>query len=376
MSETLALLEELIRLPSVTPNDAGCQTILSQRLQTAGCQVIHLNQHGVHNFWAWHGANSEPTVVFAGHSDVVPPGAEGEWHSPPFIPSRRDGYLYGRGAADMKSGLAAMTVATERFIRQHPKHPGRIGFIVTSDEEGEAIHGTQAVVHYLQQQHIPLHYCIVGEATSNEQLGDAIKIGRRGSLYGDLTVWGKQGHIAYPHLADNPIHRSFSALQTLTRMEWDRGNEYFTPTSFQIYEIHASSGASNMIPHALQVRFNFRYAPIHTPEQLQKTCEHILEEHGLRYDVKWCDSSQPFFSGEKKLARVCQQAIQEICQITTKSNTYGGTSDGRFIAATGCEVIELGPVNHSAHQIDEHINMDDLERLTQLYYRILEHLLV
>lgn len=371
MSETLMLLKELISKPSLTPNDKGCQDILINRLAAANFQIKKLTLNGVANFWARHGTQ-QPTIIFAGHTDVVPPGPEDQWESPPFSPTERNGYLFGRGAADMKSGLSAMVVAAENFVKENPAHKGTIGFIVTSDEEGHAIDGTKQVVNYLQQQNVTLNYCIIGEASSHKRLGDAIKIGRRGSMHGELTILGKQGHIAYPHLADNPIHGSLQALNTLAATKWDNGNDYFPPTSFQFYRVKADSGADNVIPNVLQVHFNFRYAPIHTAEQLQQKCQHILDQHKLNYEINWRVSAQPFFSGNGKLATVCSKAIQSICNIKTQPNTYGGTSDGRFIAPTGCEVIELGPVNDSIHKVNEHIKIDDINKLTQIYQRVLE----
>lgn len=371
MTTTLNLLKELISIPSITPDDKGCQTILINRLKAVGFQVHPMTIDGVTNFWAWHGSK-QPTLVFAGHTDVVPPGPEDQWQSPPFSPTERDGYLYGRGAADMKSGLSAMVVAAENFVRENPDHKGTIGFIVTSDEEGPAINGTVKVVEYLEAQNIPLTYCVVGEASSNKQLGDAIKIGRRGSMHGQLLVHGKQGHIAYPNLADNPMHRSFQALHELTKIEWDKGNEHFTPTSFQFNYIHSDGGAANVIPGRLKAHFNFRYAPIHTAEQLQERCHQLLDQHGIKYDLEWDVSNRPFFSGNGLLAQTTAQAIQDVCRIQTEPNTYGGTSDGRFIAATGCEVIELGPVNDSVHKVNENIRIKDIEKLTCIYQRLIE----
>lgn len=371
MNETLTLLKKLIACRSITPHDAGCQDILISRLQSAGFHIERLPFENVENFWAWHG-DSQPTLIFAGHTDVVPPGDESQWTASPFEPVEKDGYLYGRGSVDMKSGLSAMAIAAINFVQQNPDHPGTIGFIVTSDEEGPALHGTQRVVSELQKKGFSFHYCIVGEATSNHQLGDAIKIGRRGSLYGDLTIIGKQGHIAYPHLAENPIHRAFQAFDALAQMEWDQGNQHFTPTSFQFYRIHSDGGASNVIPQQLKAYFNFRYAPVHSTEQLQQKCEGILKKYGLNYELKWDASSLPYYSGYGKLAQICSQVIEEMCDIKTEPNTYGGTSDGRFIAQTGCEVVEFGPVNTTAHHINENIRVDDLKKLTQIYERILE----
>ncbi|WP_423063737.1 succinyl-diaminopimelate desuccinylase [Candidiatus Paracoxiella cheracis] len=371
MSKTLALLKELMSKHSLTPDDAGCQDILIKRLKAANFHIKELPFGNTQNFWAWHGA-TEPTIVFAGHTDVVPPGPDSQWQSPPFSPTEREGYLFGRGAADMKSGLSAMIVAAENFVAENPNHNGTIGFIVTSDEEGTALDGTKRVVDYLQEHNVKLNYCVVGEASSNKQLGDAIKIGRRGSMHGELTIFGKQGHIAYPHLADNPIHSSFQALQALANHEWDQGNTYFSPTSFQFYHIHSDAGADNVIPGILKAHFNFRFAPIHTAEQLQQQCHNILDQHQLNYKIDWRISGRPFFSGNGKLATVCSEAIQSICNIKPELNTYGGTSDGRFIATTGCEVVELGPVNESIHKVNEHIKIDDVEKLTKIYQRVLE----
>ncbi|QTS84152.1 succinyl-diaminopimelate desuccinylase [Coxiella endosymbiont of Amblyomma nuttalli] len=372
MTDTLQLLKQLIERPSVTPHDAGCQAILMNRLTSAGFQCKSLPFKEVTNFWAWHG-DKQPSLIFAGHTDVVPPGDENQWQSPPFIPIEKDGYLYGRGATDMKSGLAAMVVAAENFIKQYPTHKGRIGFIVTSDEEGLAENGTKKVVGYLQKKNIKLNYCIIGEASSNQILGDTIKIGRRGSMHGEVTIIGKQGHIAYPHLADNPIHHSFQAFDALIKTEWDQGNDHFNPTSFQFYSIEA--GVANVIPATLTAKFNFRFAPIHSPKMLQEKLEKILNHHQLNYKIRWSISSASFFSGNGKLAALSRQAIKEICYLDTELNTCGGTSDGRFIASTGCEVVELGPPNQTAHHINEHILVIDLEKLSEIYLRILELLL-
>ncbi|MCH9643959.1 MAG: succinyl-diaminopimelate desuccinylase [Gammaproteobacteria bacterium] len=374
-SETVQLAQQLINIESITPHDNGCQTILSQQLESLGFEVSKLTYGDVSNLWARRG-NNAPLIIFSGHTDVVPPGPENKWTTPPFYASTRDGYMYGRGAADMKSALAAMLMACKEFINEHPNHKGSIGFMITSDEEGPAINGTRKLVEYVKENNIQIDYCVIGEASSIEKLGDSIKIGRRGSLHGKLKVIGKQGHIAYPQLADNPIHRCFSALDALTQIEWDQGNEHFTPTSFQIYNINADTGASNIIPGALTASFNFRFAPSSTSEQLKEKVHKVFDDHGLQYSIDWNESSKPFFSSKGKLTEAAQIAIQEICNVTTNPNTTGGTSDGRFIADTGCEIVELGAVSKCIHQVDEYINIDDLNTLTRLYRRILELLLL
>ncbi|MFW0094682.1 MAG: succinyl-diaminopimelate desuccinylase [Coxiella endosymbiont of Haemaphysalis qinghaiensis] len=375
MSETLKLLKQLIKRPSITPNDAGCQDILIKYLISTGFQYERLPFAEVNNLWAWHGKNP-PLMIFAGHTDVVPPGDEVQWQSPPFAPTEKNGYLYGRGAADMKSGLAAMVVAAQKFVKQYPNHNGTIGFIITSDEEGQAKNGTRKVVEYLQRKNIKMDYCIIGEASSNEVLGDAIKIGRRGSLHGYLTIFGKQGHIAYPHLADNPIHRSFQALDALVKTTWDKGNDYFTPTSLQFYHIEADGGAANIIPEKLKTKFNFRFAPIYSLEALQKKLETILTQHQLKYAIQWDISRQPFFRSNGKLAAVTRQAIKEICRRETETNTYGGISDSQFLAATGCEVVEVGPVNKTIHHVNENISIIDLDKLSEIYFQILKAIII
>ena len=373
-TDTLKLAIELINRESITPHDNGCQEILSARLQAMGFTLQKLPSGKVSNLWARRGQQG-PLLVFSGHTDVVPPGPLEKWHSPPFTGTLRDDCLFGRGAADMKSALAAMVIACQRFIEEHPNHPGSIGLMITSDEEGEATDGTVKIVDYFKQNQIKPDWCLIGEASSQQDLGDAVKIGRRGSLHGFLQVIGKQGHIAYPHLADNPIHRSFKVLDELTHVTWDNGDEFFTPTSFQIYNIQADTGASNIIPGALTARFNFRFSPASPAEQLQQRVHKVLDDHELKYKIDWQISGHPFFSSPGKLLTACKQAIQEVCQRETYPNTTGGTSDGRFIASLGCEIVELGPVSKSIHQINEHIKLDDLTQLTFLYHSILKSLL-
>lgn len=370
MTETLSLAKMLINMPSITPTDHGCQATLMDRLKKIGFEITEINTNGVSNFFAIRGKQGK-LFAFSGHTDVVPPGDLSEWHTPPFESDVRDGKLYGRGAADMKSALAAMVVATERFLEKHPNHAGKIGFLITSDEEGNGKDGTIRIVEYLEKNNITLDYCLIGEASSTKKLGDVIKVGRRGSLHGELTVHGKQGHIAYPHLAINPIHRSFQALDHLTNIEWDQATDLFSPTSFQIYNINADTGANNVIPGSLTARFNFRYSPESTAESLQTRVAAVFEEHQLHYDIKWNLSSKPFYSKPGLLTETCKTVIQDLCHVTTEPNTTGGTSDGRFIASTGAEIVELGLRNETIHHINEHIDVADLEKLTDLYEAIL-----
>ena len=371
MTPTLSLSQQLINIKSITPNDNGCQIILIDRLKKMGFSITELNSNGVSNFFAVRGTG-EKLFAFSGHTDIVPPGDETEWHSPPFEATVRNEKLFGRGAADMKTALAAMIVATERFIEKNPNHENKIGFLITSDEEGDATEGTAKIIEYLQENNIKIHYCLIGEASSNKKLGDVIKVGRRGSLHGDLTVYGKQGHIAYPHLAINPIHRSFQALDFLTTLEWDKGNALFSPTTFQIYNIHADTGATNIIPGSLSARFNFRYCPESTAETLKNRVEKVLDDHQLQYKINWNHASHPFYSNPGTLTKACVDAIASLCHITTEQNTTGGTSDGRFIAPTGAEVVELGLRNESIHHVDENTDLADLEKLTDLYEMILQ----
>ncbi|OGT49104.1 MAG: succinyl-diaminopimelate desuccinylase [Gammaproteobacteria bacterium RIFCSPHIGHO2_12_FULL_38_11] len=373
MTNTLDLAKQLINIKSITPSDLGCQKILIDRLKKIGFTVTELNSNGVSNFLALRGTG-ETVFAFSGHTDVVPSGDETEWRSPPFTATVGDGKLFGRGAADMKTALAAMVVATERFIEKNPNHPGKIGFLITSDEEGDATDGTVKIIEYCEKNNIKINYCLVGEASSNKRLGDVIKVGRRGSLHGELTVYGKQGHIAYPHLAINPIHRSFQALDFLTTVEWDKGNALFSPTTFQIYNIHADTGATNIIPGSLSARFNFRYSPESTAETLQHRVEKTLDDHQLQYKINWNHSSNPFYSQSGVLTNACIDTIKNICGITPERNTSGGTSDGRFIAPTGTEVVELGLRNESIHHINENTDLADLDMLTNLYETILDRI--
>lgn len=371
MSDTLELACELIRRASVTPEDADCQEMLIRRLEAIDFQVTRLPFGDVKNFWAERGKDG-PILVFAGHTDVVPPGPADSWDSPPFAPEVRDGILYGRGAADMKGSLAAMITACEAFVLDHPYHEGRIGFLITSDEEGPAADGTIRVVDWLQQQGKHIDMCLVGEPSSSASLGDVVKNGRRGSLNGHLTVIGTQGHVAYPQLADNPIHRLAPALSTLTKEVWDEGNEFFPPTSFQISNIAAGTGANNVIPGAVAMDFNFRFATTSTVEQLQQRTEDILRHHDIEYHLEWKLSGMPFLTPGGRLVTAASASIWETLGLHTELSTAGGTSDGRFIAPTGAEVLELGPVNASIHKVNEHVEASDLDLLAEIYRLTLE----
>jgi len=375
MEKTLALACELIRHPSVTPEDAGCQQRMMDRLQAIGFDCTPLRFGEVDNFWAERGA-SGPILVFAGHTDVVPTGPQEQWRSPPFEPTLLDGVLYGRGSADMKGSLAAMVVACEEFVARHPDHPGRLGFLITSDEEGVAIDGTVKVVEYLQQQDKPIDWCLVGEPSSSARLGDVIKNGRRGSLGAVLTVRGVQGHIAYPQLADNPIHRALPALQALTAETWDDGNEFFPPTSLQISNINGGTGATNVIPGSLQVQFNFRFSTEVTDRILRQRTEAILDAHGLDYELQWSLSGQPFLTASGELVAAAVASIEAHTGQAPELSTAGGTSDGRFIAPTGAQVVELGPINESIHKVNENVLAADLPRLAAIYRGIIERLLL
>jgi succinyl-diaminopimelate desuccinylase len=374
-SKTLALTEELIALSSVTPNDNGCQRRLIDLLAPLGFDCETVESGGVTNLWARRGT-AQPLLVFAGHTDVVPTGPLDQWHSHPFIPTQRDGKLYGRGAADMKTSIAAMVVAVEEFVQQHPSHKGSIGFLITSDEEGPATDGTVIVCNMLKQRGVKLDYCVVGEPTSSHELGDVIKNGRRGSMSGKLTVKGVQGHIAYPQLAKNPIHLVAPALAELVAEHWDEGNEYYLPTSWQISNIHGGTGATNVIPGELVIDFNFRFSTASTVEGLQQRVHAILNRHGLEYELKWTVGGQPFLTPRGTLSDAMCNAIRAETGLEAELSTTGGTSDGRFIAQICPQVVEFGPPNASIHKIDEHIELRHVDPLKNIYRRTLENLLL
>ena len=383
MTATVRLAEALIARPSVTPVDEGCQALMAERLQAIGfeCQTLVFGPADapVTNLWAikrgrGH-ATGAPTLAFAGHTDVVPTGPLDQWSSPPFVPSYRDGCLYGRGAADMKTSLAAMVVASEEFVAQHPDHAGSIAFLITSDEEGPSVDGTVKVCEWLTAQGERLDACIVGEPTSVKQVGDMIKNGRRGSLSGKLRVQGIQGHIAYPHLARNPIHQAAPALAELAAIVWDQGNDHFPPTSWQMSNIHAGTGANNVIPGELVIDFNFRFSTESTPESLQTRLEDVLRQHGLSFHIDWTLGGRPFLTRRGPLVDALAAAIQNVTGLETELSTTGGTSDGRFIAQICPQVVEFGPVNASIHKIDEHVAVADIEPLKNIYRQTLERLL-
>lgn len=373
-SPALELTEQLISRRSVTPEDGGCQQLVADRLGALGFGMEPMRFGQVDNLWARKGEDG-PLFVFAGHTDVVPPGPLNEWGSDPFEPVVRDGILHGRGAADMKGSIAAMVCAIERFLAAHPDHRGSIALLLTSDEEGPAVDGTVKVIERLQARSEQIDWCLVGEPTSTYTVGDVIKNGRRGSLSGKLIVAGQQGHVAYPHLARNPIHLVAPALAELARQPWDEGNEYFPPTTFQISNIHAGTGATNVIPGRAEVDFNFRYSTESTEETLRRTVEDILDRHELSYELVWTSSGNPFLTPPGELVEATRAAILEITGHETKLSTAGGTSDGRFIAPTGAQVLELGPVNASIHKVNECTDVGELDTLSRIYERILERLL-
>ncbi|MDA0796846.1 MAG: succinyl-diaminopimelate desuccinylase [Proteobacteria bacterium] len=373
-SPTVELAMQLITQPSVTPTDAGCQAIMIERLQTHGFSVKNLRFGDVDNFWAVHG-DSGPIFCFAGHTDVVPTGPLETWSHPPFTPTIVHGQLYGRGAADMKGSLAAMVVAAEQFVTDFPNHKGRLAFLITSDEEGTAINGTVKVVDWLQQQEITPRWCLVGEPSSTSQTGDTIKNGRRGSLGCRLTIKGKQGHVAYPHLAANPNHLAIPALDELAREIWDQGNDFFPATSFQISNINGGTGATNVIPGTLDVLFNFRFSTELTERQLRERTEAILDKYPIEYEAEWNLSGQPFLTAKGDLVEAALKSISKITGLDSELSTAGGTSDGRFIAPMGTQVVELGPINESIHRVDENVSIADLDVLTAIYQNILQELL-
>jgi succinyl-diaminopimelate desuccinylase len=374
-NKTLELAKSLISRSSVTPNDKGCQAIMIERLEKIGFQIHPLKFGDVDNFWATHGDTS-PIFSFAGHTDVVPAGDDAAWKTPPFEPTVKDGFLFGRGAADMKGGLASMVVATENFIEKNPNHKGTVAFLITSDEEGVAVNGTVKVMDYLKNNNQKIDYCLLGEPSSTSVLGDVIKNGRRGSLNGLLTIKGKQGHIAYPHLAENPNHLMNSALNDLCQQQWDNGNEYFPATSFQVSNIHSGSRVTNVIPGEIEIMFNFRYSTETTKEDIHKKVNDILDSHKLNYSIDWSHSGYPFLTPKGELVSACVDAIEKIKAIKPELSTSGGTSDGRFIAQEGTQVVELGPINATIHQVNESVLVQDLEDLSRIYSQILTNLLV
>ena len=371
----IELLAQLVALPSVTPDDAGCQSLMAERLAALGFEIEAMPFGDVANMWARRG-NSDPILCFAGHTDVVPPGDLDSWNTPPFEPVVRDGILYGRGAADMKASLASMIVAIERFVARHPDHPGSIAMLITSDEEGPARDGTLKVMKTLVDRGEHIHWCVIGEPSSFERLGDTIRIGRRGSLSGILTVRGIQGHVAYPQLADNPIRRFAPVLQALHDEEWDDGNDHFPPTSFQVVHVEAGIGAPNVTPAELRARFNFRYSTEWTYQQLQDRVQAIFDAFDINYHLDWHLSGEPFLTSPGQLTEAVSQAVRETVSVAPELSTGGGTSDGRFISPCGVDVVELGPVNASIHKINEHVDLEAVTQLTLMYEKIIEKLLL
>ena len=374
LSPTIQLARELINIDSVTPDDKGCQELMINRLAAIGFKIERLRFAEVDNFWAKRGTG-KPLFVFAGHTDVVPSGPVEQWQSPPFSTTIVDGMLYGRGAADMKGSLAAMVTACERFIANNPNHKGAIGFLITSDEEGPAVNGTIKVIEHLQARDETIDLCLVGEPSCTSQLGDTIKNGRRGSLGATLTIQGIQGHVAYPHLANNPIHLAAPALAQLISIEWDQGNEFFPPTSFQISNINAGTGATNVIPGDIEIIFNFRFSTELSEQKITQQVESILNQYDFDYDIDWNLSGQPFLTAQGELVAAAQKSIKAITGINTELSTAGGTSDGRFIAPYGTQVIELGPLNATIHKVNECVSTKELDDLSLIYEKILEQLL-
>ena len=374
MSDVLQLTCDLIARPSVTPDDAGCQALIAERLTRAGFACEHLRLGEVDNLWATHGQGA-PVLVLLGHTDVVPTGPREAWASDPFAPQIRGGLLYGRGAADMKGSVAAFAVAAERYVAAHPQHAGTLAVLLTSDEEGDAIDGVRRVAQLFRERGQGIDWCITGEPSSTARLGDLLRVGRRGSLSGNLTVKGVQGHVAYPHKARNPIHLAAPALAELTARHWDDGYESFPPTSLQISNVHAGTGANNVIPGELQVAFNLRYNPHWDGPRLEAEIDALLQRHGLDFELRWHRSGEPFYTPEGRLRAVAREVLGEFAGAAPEESTGGGTSDARFIAPLGAECIEVGPVNASIHQVDEHVAVADLEALPDLYQRLIERLL-
>ena len=375
MNPTIDLARQLIQRHSVTPDDAGCQGLIAARLKPLGFHIEAMRFGEVENLWARRGSEG-PLFCFAGHTDVVPTGPESRWKHPPFAAHIEGGMLYGRGSADMKGSIAAFITACERFLVAHPDHKGSIAYLLTSDEGGPAVDGSVKVIETLEERHEKIRWCLVGEPTSMQQLGDGVKNGRRGSLTGYLTVHGVQGHVAYPHLADNPVHRFAPALQELCAIEWDKGNAYFPPTSFQIANINAGTGANNVIPGELEVMFNFRFSTEQTAEGLQQKVAALLDRHGLNYRIRWSLSGNPFLTETGELLPATVAAVREVTGIEPEVNTKGGTSDGRFIAPTGAQVLELGPLNTTIHKVDECVAVEDLIQLSTIYEALLKKLLL
>ena len=374
MSDVLALAQQLMARASVTPDDAGCQEMIAERLQGAGFRCEHLRFDEVDNLWATHGSDG-PVLVLLGHTDVVPPGPREDWTSEPFVPEIRNGKLYGRGAADMKGSVAAFVVALEQFVASHPGHHGTVALLLTSDEEGDAIDGVRRVAELFRERGQHIDWCITGEPSSKETLGDLLRIGRRGTLSATLAVKGVQGHVAYPEKARNPIHLAMPALSELAARQWDDGYESFPPTSLQISNVHAGTGANNVIPGELQVLFNLRYNPVWRPEQLKQECEAVLRAHGLDYEVHWHRGGEPFYTPEGPLRAAAREVLAQFAGSPPEESTGGGTSDARFIAPLGAHCIEIGPVNASIHKVNEHIAVADLEALPGLYLALIERLL-
>ncbi|WP_296055957.1 succinyl-diaminopimelate desuccinylase [uncultured Amphritea sp.] len=373
-SATIELAKQLISRRSVTPEDDGCQALMIERLEALGFHIERLQFEEVTNFWARRGSKG-PLFCFAGHTDVVPTGPETNWDYPPFEPVMEDGFLCGRGAADMKGSLAAFITALERFIEHHPDHDGSIALLITSDEEGPFINGTTRVIDHLEARNEKITWCIVGEPSSTAKVGDVIKNGRRGSISGDLTIRGIQGHVAYPHLVENPIHMAAPALNDLASELWDEGNEFFPPTSFQISNIHAGTGATNVVPGHIDVQFNLRFSTELSAEQIKERTYEILNRYGLNFDINWTLSGNPFITERGDLVDACVDSIKAITGLDTELSTSGGTSDGRFIAPTGAQVVELGPINATIHKVNERVKADDLDTLSSLYENIMAKLL-